>query len=66
MTNDDAEHTGANLLPCNAAAQLQARFNEDVQAHYSFMDREQGYLLLRGAGSEMMQAPLMTMNVNIS
>ena len=47
------------------ARQLQARFNEDVKAHYSFIDREQGYLLLRGAGSEMMQAPLMTMSVNI-
>jgi len=36
-----------------------------VQAHYSFMDREQGYLLLRGAGDEMVQAPLMTMAVVI-
>jgi PleD family two-component response regulator len=48
------------------ARQLQARFNEDVQAHYSFMDREQGYLLLRGAGGEMVQAPVMTMNVTIA
>ena len=43
--------------------QLQTRFNEDVKAHYSFMDREQGYLLLRSAGGEMAQAPLMTMSV---
>jgi hypothetical protein len=25
VTGDDAEHMGANLLPCNAAARLQAR-----------------------------------------
>jgi len=46
--------------------QVQARFNAEVQAHYSFMDREQGYLLLRGAGDEMVQAPLMTMSVVIT
>jgi CheY-like chemotaxis protein len=51
--------------PAELARKLQARFNEDVKAHYSFMDRELGYLLLRGAGGEMIQAPLMTMNVNI-
>ena len=48
------------------ARQLQARFNEDVQAHYAFTDREQGYLLLRGAGDDMVRAPLMTMNVSVS
>ncbi len=48
------------------AEHLQARFKEDIQAHYSFMDREQGYLLLRGAGGEMTQAPLMSMSVTIS
>jgi len=45
---------------------LQARFKEDILAHYSFMDREQGYLLLRNAGGEMTQAPLMTMSVTIA
>ena len=45
---------------------LQARFNEDILAHYSFTDREQGYLLLRGAGGHMLQAPLMTMSITVS
>ena len=49
--------------PAALADRLQARFNEDVQAHYSFMDREQGFLLLRGAGGVMTQAPLMTLKI---
>jgi CheY-like chemotaxis protein len=49
--------------PAALASRLTARFNEDVQAHYSFTDREQGYLLLRGAGGEMVRAPLMTMTI---
>ena len=48
------------------AKHLQTRFNEEILAHYSFMDREQGYLLLRGAGGNMAQAPLMTMTVTIA
>jgi CheY-like chemotaxis protein len=51
--------------PAALAEQLQTRFNEGVQAHYSFMDREQGYLLLRGAGGEMIQSPLMTLEVKL-
>ena len=49
--------------PATLAGPLRERFNEDVKAHYSFTDREQGYLLLRGAGGEMVQAPLMTMAI---
>ncbi len=45
------------------ANQLRARFDEDILAHYSFMDREQGYLLLRGPGDETTRAPLMTMKI---
>jgi PleD family two-component response regulator len=48
------------------AQHLRVRFNEEVQAHYSFMDREQGFLLLRGAGGEMQQAPLMTMQIKVT
>lgn len=48
----------------NALAQtLQTRFDEDVKAHYSFMDVEQGYILIRDSRGEMAQAPLMTMSV---
>lgn len=45
------------------AARLQARFNAEVLVHYSFMDREQGYILIRDAAGQMVQAPLMTLAV---
>jgi len=43
--------------------QLQDRFNAEVLAHYSFMDREQGHLLIRDKDGQMVQAPLMTLTV---
>lgn len=42
---------------------LQARFNEDVKTHYSFMDVEQGYVLIRESDGRVTQAPLMTLSV---
>lgn len=44
-------------------ARLQARFNEQVLSHYSFMDREQGYVLMRDPSGQMVQTPLMTLKV---
>jgi CheY-like chemotaxis protein len=45
------------------AQQLQTRFNVEVQAHYAFMDREQGFVLIRDKDGQLAQAPLMTLNV---
>ncbi len=45
------------------AARLQARFDADILVHYGFMDREQGYILIRDASGQMVQAPLMTLAV---
>lgn len=45
------------------SARLEARFNEDVLSHYSFVDREQGYVLMRGRDGQMVRTPLMTMKV---
>jgi CheY-like chemotaxis protein len=49
--------------PAALAARLKDRFDAEVQAHYSFMDIEQGYVLIRGAGGDMVPAPLMTLKV---
>ncbi len=46
-------------------AHLQARFNDEVQSHYSFMDREQGHILIRDREGQMTPVPLMTLQVRI-
>lgn len=47
-------------------AQIAARFNDEVKAHYSFTDREQGYVLIRDANGQEIQTPLMTLKVVVS
>ena len=42
-----------------------ARFNAEVEAFYSFKDRERGYVVISDAEGEERQAPLMTMSVGI-
>jgi DNA-binding response OmpR family regulator len=43
---------------------LQERFQTEVRTHYSFMDLEQGYVLIRDHQGNTLQAPLMTLSVN--
>ena len=49
--------------PTLLATQLRARFNEEVKTHYSFLDVEQGFVLIRGRDGAETQAPLMTLSV---
>jgi PleD family two-component response regulator len=42
------------------SARLTQRFNSEVQAHYGFREREQGYIQIRDE-----RAPLMTLNITI-
>jgi GGDEF domain-containing protein len=44
---------------------IKERFAEEVQTHYNFMDRQQGFILAPGAGSENVQVPLITMSVGV-
>ena len=46
-------------------ARLEERFNSEVQAHYSFAEREQGYMQMsdQRGGGEMIHVPLMTLGV---
>jgi GGDEF domain-containing protein len=43
--------------------QLKARFKEEVQSHYNFMDRQQGYILAPDETGKIQQTPLMTMSI---
>lgn len=51
--------------PAALAQRLQQRFDEGVQAHYSFLDSERGFVLIRDAGGQEVPAPLMTLQVSI-
>jgi diguanylate cyclase (GGDEF)-like protein len=49
----------------NIRQRLKARFAEEVQTHYNFLDRQQGYILTSGPGGEPEKTPLMTLSVGI-
>ena len=44
---------------------LKARFAEEVQTHYNFMDRQQGFILAANAENQMEKTPLMTFSIGI-
>ncbi len=52
-----------------AAARLQkrliARFNEEIQTHYNFMDREQGFFLASDERGAQVNTPLMTLAIGM-
>ncbi len=48
------------------AQTLTSRFNEEVLSFYNFMEREQGYITVENAYGDMIQAPLMRLNVRIT
>ncbi len=44
---------------------LRARFNEEVQTHYNFMDRQQGYMEAPAAAGATTKVPFMTMSMGM-
>ncbi len=44
-------------------ARLKERFNEEVQTHYNFMDRQQGFMQAPGADGTTVKVPFMTISV---
>jgi PleD family two-component response regulator len=49
----------------NIRTQLKARFAEEVQTHYNFMDRQQGFIMAANAEGKMEQTPLMTLSIGV-
>lgn len=47
------------------SSRLKTRFAEEVQTHYNFMDRDQGYIISAGAGGQMEQTSLMNLAVGV-
>ncbi|MGQ9832490.1 MAG: GGDEF domain-containing response regulator [Candidatus Villigracilaceae bacterium] len=71
--NDFIGHAGGDnfiIITTEEAAplikeRLKARFKEEVQTHYNFMDRQQGYILAPNGEGKMEKVPLMTLAVGI-
>ena len=70
-TNDFIGHAGGDnfiIVTSEEAARsiaqrLQERFSQEVLSHYSFLDREQGYIVAVGTDGQLQQTPLMTLAV---
>jgi PleD family two-component response regulator len=71
-TQDDfIGHAGNDnyiIITAEAAAaplekRLKARFNEEIQTHYNFMDREQGFILASDEQGAQVKTPLMTLAI---
>jgi PleD family two-component response regulator len=46
-------------------ARLKARFAEEVQTHYNFMDRQQGFIMAPNAEGQNEKTPLMSFSIGI-
>lgn len=44
---------------------LKARFTEEVQTHYNFIDRQQGFIMAANADNQMEKTPLMTFSIGL-
>ena len=44
---------------------LKARFAEEVQTHYNFMDRQQGFIMAANAENQMEKTPLMSFSIGV-
>ncbi len=42
---------------------MRERFDQEVLSHYSFMDREQGYIITRNADGQEQKVPLMSLSI---
>jgi diguanylate cyclase (GGDEF)-like protein len=70
-TSDFIGHAGGDnfiVITSEASApailkRLKERFNEEVLSHYSFIDREQGYIVTSGADGQEQKVPLMTLAI---
>jgi PleD family two-component response regulator len=71
--DDFIGHTGGDhfiLITSEGAAEglrqaLKSRFAEEIQTHYSFLDRQQGYMLASDESGQQVKTPLMTLAVGI-
>jgi PleD family two-component response regulator len=71
--NDFIGHTGSNNFviitndeaAANIRTRLKTRFADEIQTHYNFMDRQQGFIMASNAEGQMVKTPLMTFSIGI-
>jgi GGDEF domain-containing protein len=71
--NDFLGHAGGdNFILISIDERVQAikqrlknRFKEEVQIHYNFIDRQQGYIVAPDENGRQVEAPLMTLAVGV-
>jgi len=71
--NDFLGHTGGDnfiIITSQESAptiqeNLKARFVEDVLSHYSFIDREQGFIETRDENGQVVRSPLMNLSIGM-
>jgi len=71
--NDFIGHAGGDnfiIVTTESAApdirqRLSERFSEEVQTHYNFMDRQQGFIVTPNAEGEVEKTPLMSLAIGI-
>lgn len=61
--DDDFVIITADSALSELRSELRRRFNEGIQSHYSFREREQGYLVMRNSDGSETRIPLMTLVV---
>jgi diguanylate cyclase (GGDEF)-like protein len=52
-------------ISANIRNKLKLRFAEEVQSHYNFMDRQQGFIIAPKADGQNEQIPLMTLSIGV-
>jgi diguanylate cyclase (GGDEF)-like protein len=70
-SNDFIGHAGGDnfivitneAAAANAVKRMRERFDQEVLSHYGFMDREQGYIITKGADGQEQRVPLMNLSV---
>ena len=73
LSNDFIGHTGGDhfiVITDESTADglrlaLKSRFAEEILTHYSFLDRQQGYILAADENGQQVKTPLMTLAVGI-
>jgi diguanylate cyclase (GGDEF)-like protein len=72
-SNDFIGHAGGNNFviitqddtAINIQNRLKTRFADEVQTHYNFLERQQGFIMAANAQDQMEKTPLMTLSIGV-